>query len=206
MWGDFAAGLIAVSLFSLNAKEPARAESVALSVRFKLTNLDYRPIEGAKVRLVLGSTSPWQQADAGKRFTTDAKGEHRFETRVMLEPRSRKRPTNFMDSLTARPQPTDLLHVAAELDYAGRPWRCAESLSLGCDEGSAYRRGPQPLDARRGRGHPARVMPRPHGGSTRREGAGLRAPAPGGRPRPQRSRTPSPRTSGSPGSRRGTRS
>src|SRR5215204_3063906 len=101
----FCAGLHAMVLFSLQAAELVRAESVSLAVRFKLTNLDYQPIPAADVRLVLGSSAGWQAATAGTRFTTDARGEHRFETLVMLEARSRKRPANFMDSLLSRPQP-----------------------------------------------------------------------------------------------------
>lgn len=115
-------GLSAMNPNSLEATEPTRAEQVPLAVRFKLTNLEYQLIAGAEVRLVVCLTGPWQTSRAGERFVTGANGEHRFETITMLEARSRKRPTNFMDSLLSRPQPTDFLSLGAELEYAGHRW------------------------------------------------------------------------------------
>jgi hypothetical protein len=57
---------------------------VALSVEFKLTGLEYRPLPKAPVRLVLGTPPDWQSASAGHRFVTDAEGTHRFTTSTVL--------------------------------------------------------------------------------------------------------------------------
>lgn len=115
-------GLSAMSPHSFETTGLTRAEQVPLAIRFKLTNLEYQPIAGANVRLVVGLTGPWQASGSGERFVTGANGEHRFETTATVEARSRKRPTNFMDSLLSRPQPTDFLSLGAELEYAGHRW------------------------------------------------------------------------------------
>ncbi len=96
--------------------------SVALRVRFTLTDLDYRPIAGAPVRVVFGSDPGWQRQDSGYRFLTDAKGEHRFEARVNLDKQPRKLPTNFVSSLLSGPQLTDHLLIGAELEYTTFSW------------------------------------------------------------------------------------
>jgi hypothetical protein len=100
----------------------AAAQPLPLDVTFRLTDLDYKPIAGAPVRIVFGSDPDWQAPDAGRRFVTDANGEHRFTASVVIDKRSRKRPTNFADSLLSRPQATDHLKVGAELEYAGFRW------------------------------------------------------------------------------------
>ena len=115
-------GLFAMNPPRMDALQPARVEEVLLAIRFKLTNLEYQPIAGAQVRVVAGLRGPWQAPRAGDRFVTGANGEHRFETAATLEARSRKRPTNFMDSLLSRPQPTEFLSLGAELEYAGHRW------------------------------------------------------------------------------------
>jgi hypothetical protein len=95
---------------------------VSLRVRFTLTDLDYRPIQDAAVRVVFGSDPTWQRRSSGHRFVTDAKGEHQFEARVSLDKQPRKVPTNFVSSLLSDPQLTDHLLIAAELEYATFPW------------------------------------------------------------------------------------
>ena len=100
----------------------ASADPVALAVEFKLTDLDGAPVPGAPVRLVLGATPGWQSPGAGYRFVTDAGGAYRFAAPVVLDKQSRKLPTNFLSSLVNRPQPTDHLRVAAELEYMAFRW------------------------------------------------------------------------------------
>jgi hypothetical protein len=117
-----ATALIAMAALSFISATAKGAEPVELAVRFKLTDPDYKPIGGADVRLVLGAESGWQNAAAGKRFITDPNGVHHFQERVILEQSSRKRPTNFVDSLFSRAEPTDHLQVAAELEFAGHRW------------------------------------------------------------------------------------
>ena len=95
---------------------------VRLQVRFTLTDLDYRPIAGAPVRVEFGSDPDWQRPSSGYRFVTGAKGEHQFEARATLDKQLRKVPTNFVGSLLSGPQPTDHLMVGAELEYATFRW------------------------------------------------------------------------------------
>jgi hypothetical protein len=75
---------------------------VTLEVHFKLTDLEYHPLPGAAVRLVFGVQPEWQDPDAGRRFVTDANGEHRFRTAAVIDQRLRKKPTNFVSSLLSR--------------------------------------------------------------------------------------------------------
>lgn len=95
---------------------------VPLRVRFTLTDLDYRPISDAAVRVVFGSDPDWQRQSSGHRFVTDAKGQHQFEARVSLDKQRRKVPTNFVGSLLSRPQPADHLKIGVELEYATFRW------------------------------------------------------------------------------------
>ena len=113
---------LAILLFAAVGTSFALAQPVPLDVTFKLTDLDYKPVAGAAVRVVFGSDPDWQAPNAGRRFVTDANGEHRFTASVVVDKRSRKLPTNFADSLLSRPQATDHLKVGAELGYAGFRW------------------------------------------------------------------------------------
>src|SRR4029077_18259933 len=77
-----------------------RLESAAgpatIDVQFKLTDLDYRPIPGAAVRLVLGDQPGAQPLTSGYRFVTDAQGAHRFDASAAIDQRLKKIPTNFV--------------------------------------------------------------------------------------------------------------
>jgi hypothetical protein len=98
------------------------AETVTLAVSFQLTDLERKPIANAPARVACGPERVWQAASAGRRFKTNQNGECHFECPVRIEQRAIKRPTNFVDSLLSRPEPTDHLQVATELDYAGHRW------------------------------------------------------------------------------------
>jgi len=95
---------------------------VPLAVRFRLTDLDYKPIPKAPVRIVFGSDAGWQNAGAGQSFVTDAKGEHTFTANVVFDRQMKKVPTNYRDSLSSPPVPMDHLLVATELEYATYRW------------------------------------------------------------------------------------
>lgn len=110
---------LAMGSFSRGPNAVSAAEPATLRVTFTLTDHDDRPLPGAEVRLVLGTTRGWQSATAGTRFTTDAMGAHTFELASPVEARATKRPTNFVDSLFRRAEPVDFLQVAAELDFGG---------------------------------------------------------------------------------------
>lgn len=104
------------------ASGAALAQPVTLDVKFRLTDLEYKALAGVPVRVVFGSDPDWIAPNTGQRFVTDANGEHQFSTQVVLDRRSRRRPTNFVDSLTARNEPVDHLLVAAELGYFEYQW------------------------------------------------------------------------------------
>jgi len=95
---------------------------VPLEVQFKLTDLNYAPIAGVPVRVAFGPPATWQSPGSGTRFVTDAAGASTFSTSAPIEPQAKTRPTNFVDSLTARPQPADHLAIAAELPYMTFRW------------------------------------------------------------------------------------
>jgi hypothetical protein len=80
----------------------------AVEVRFRPTDLEYEPLAGVPVRLVLGP-----REGEGPRFVTDERGEHRFAARAVIRARWRKLPTSFWLSLVTLPQRTDQLAVAA---------------------------------------------------------------------------------------------
>jgi hypothetical protein len=100
----------------------AAAQPVALEVRFKLTDRDYKPLAAVPVRIVFGSDPAWQTAVAGQRVVTDAKGEATLRTNVVLDKQIRKMPTNVVSSLLSRPSETDHLRVAAEMEYMEQRW------------------------------------------------------------------------------------
>jgi hypothetical protein len=100
----------------------ASADPLTLAVEFRLTDLEDRPLPGAPVRLVLGSTPGWQSGSAGLRFVTDASGAYRWAGPVALDKHWRKLPTNFFSSLVSRPQQTDHIRMAAELEYMTFSW------------------------------------------------------------------------------------
>ena len=95
---------------------------VRLDVSFRLTDLDYKPITGETVRIVLGSGSGWQGGSAGTTVVTDANGAARLQTDATLDMRMRKVPTNFVGSLLATPQATRHVQVAVELPYMTFRW------------------------------------------------------------------------------------
>lgn len=123
------AGAVFTSVaFAAAAAPDAQAQPVTLNVSFRLTDLDYHGLPNVPVRLVFGSERNWQGPSAGKRFVTDAKGEARFTSSVVLDIRQRKYPTNFWSTLGSLPQRTDHLTVGAELEFAGFQWLYAVDL------------------------------------------------------------------------------
>jgi hypothetical protein len=96
--------------------------AVPLEVEFKLTDLDYKPIASVPVRVTFGPSASLQDPDSGTRFVTSAAGDFRFSTTAPVEAQPKTPPTNFVDSLSARPQPADHLVIAAELPYLTFRW------------------------------------------------------------------------------------
>lgn len=92
-------------------------QAIQLEVQFKLTDLEYHPLAGQKVRVVLGNED-WQAASAGHAFQTDANGEGHFTAPAVLDRRWR-RPLGALVSLPGLPEHTVHILAAAELDYGG---------------------------------------------------------------------------------------
>jgi hypothetical protein len=115
-------------VMALGAAQNPPAAAVPLVVRFRLTDLDEKPLPKVPVRIAFGSDKTWQQAGAGHRFVTDANGAHTFTASVELDRQMKKVPTNYKDSLTSVPVPMDHLLVATELEYAGLPWLYATDI------------------------------------------------------------------------------
>jgi hypothetical protein len=118
----------ATIVMALTGSQERPAGAVSLAVRFKLTDLDGKPIPKTDVRIVFGSDKNWQDANAGQRFVTDANGEHRFTASVVLDRQMKKLPTNYIESLKSAPRPMDHLLVGAELEYATIRWLYALDL------------------------------------------------------------------------------
>lgn len=112
--------LLAMTVFSGWFGVAAAAAPVPLDFHFKLTDMADKPVPPVQVRVVFGAVGDWQHPDAGQVFTTDLVGEARFSALASIAKRSYKRPTNFVDSLFSRAEPTDYLPVALQLEYAGR--------------------------------------------------------------------------------------
>lgn len=98
------------------------ARLVSLDVRFSLTDSAAAPLPDAPVRLVFGANPEQQPASSGQSFTTDARGTYAFTTKAPLDKSQKKRPTNFVDSLFAKPELTDHVSVGAELGYMTYRW------------------------------------------------------------------------------------
>jgi len=106
------------------------AQPVTLEVEEKLTDLDYKPLAGVPFRLTFGTEPDWQSASAGHRLVTNERGEAKFETKLTLDSRLQKLPTNFIDSLLSTPKRTTHLDVCAELEYAGHHWLYVADISV----------------------------------------------------------------------------
>jgi hypothetical protein len=96
-----------------------------LDVQVTVLEPDKTPAAGVPVRLVLGSELTWQAAEEGERVVTAPDGTCRLESRVALDERRHKLPTNFFSSLMATRARTRHVQVAVELEYADRPWLTA---------------------------------------------------------------------------------
>ena len=91
------------------------ARPVRLDVDFKLTDIDYKPLDGVPLRLVLG-VKDWQAADAGVRVVTAADGTAKFSTQALIDRRWSFSNVGFTP--LSIPFRADHILVAAELAYA----------------------------------------------------------------------------------------
>lgn len=90
-----------LSILCLAWASTASAQVTPINVQFKLISMkdnydaDPAPVVGETVRLVLGEKSDWQNADAGRKFVTDKKGEAHFVMDGLIDSRSRSRNIGF---------------------------------------------------------------------------------------------------------------
>jgi hypothetical protein len=104
-------------LFLLMLPFLALAQPAKLEVHFKLTDVDYHPVTGVPVRLVLGTRQDWQEPGSGNRFVTDPNGEAVFTTAATVDKRWRGQNVGFTG--LSIPYRADHLAIAAELEPAG---------------------------------------------------------------------------------------
>lgn len=95
---------------------------VQVAVSFTLRDDRGQPVANAPVRIVLGGAPQDQPAAAGTVFTTGADGSARVTTAATIDQAARTRPTNFLDSLFAKAEPTDHIAFGVELDYLTYRW------------------------------------------------------------------------------------
>jgi hypothetical protein len=116
----YAVVVLIISMALFNFSRAADSADVPFEVRFFLTDLNNQPIANAGVRLVLGAESGWQSAGRGTVLKTGADGKHTTRMSTSLRLGTRKRATNFLDSLLAGKETTDEVQVAVEFAYAGQ--------------------------------------------------------------------------------------
>lgn len=118
----FAVMILLPALLIFGGFIPVGLRQVPLSVTFKLTDPDYKPLPGEPVRLLFCSDKDWQEPNAGYHFVTDANGEGHVTAPVVLDRRWRKIDSSFLGSLLGLPMLTDHLAVGAEMEYMNFHW------------------------------------------------------------------------------------
>ncbi|MFZ2068153.1 MAG: hypothetical protein WAV27_19455 [Xanthobacteraceae bacterium] len=108
-------GLVCLAVVAFFIVRSGAERTVSLDVEFKLTDIDYHPLAGVPLRLVIGAKD-WQSADAGVRVVTAADGSAKFTTQASINRR-----WNFSDigfTPFSIPFRVDHIAVAAELPFA----------------------------------------------------------------------------------------
>jgi len=107
-------GLICLVVAAFVVVRSGAARTVTLDVEFKLTDIDYHPLAGEPLRLVLGAKD-WQSAAAGIRIVTAADGTAKFTTQALIDRRWKSSNIGFTG--LSMPVRTDHIAIAAELPY-----------------------------------------------------------------------------------------
>ena len=79
-------GLVCVAIVAFFIVRSGASKTVSLDVEFKLTDLDYHPLSGVPLRLVLGA-SDWQAPGVGTKIVTAADGSAKFTTQASVNRR-----------------------------------------------------------------------------------------------------------------------
>jgi hypothetical protein len=107
--------LAALAALPLLLGRGAAAGTVPLDVEFKLTDIDYQPLPGVALRLVLG-VADWQAPDAGQRIVTAADGTAKLTVQASVD-----RVWDFSNigfTPFSIPFRADHISIAAELEFA----------------------------------------------------------------------------------------
>jgi hypothetical protein len=112
------AGILSVFLAIVAALVPrgaAAAGTVPLDVEFKLTDVDYNPLAGVPLRLVLGAEN-WQAPESGVQIVTAPDGTAKFTTQAVVGRRWQF--SNIGFTPFSMPFRSDHIAIAAELTFA----------------------------------------------------------------------------------------
>ncbi|MGA8816945.1 MAG: hypothetical protein WB624_06610 [Xanthobacteraceae bacterium] len=107
-------GLVCLAVVAFFIVRSGAERTVSLDVEFKLTDLDYHPLAGVPLRLVVGAKDR-QSPDAGVRFVTAADGSAKFTTQALINRRWNF--SNIGFTPFSIPFRADHIAVAAELPF-----------------------------------------------------------------------------------------
>jgi hypothetical protein len=107
-------GLVCLAVAAFVVMRSGAARTVSLDVEFKLTDIDYHPLPGVPLRLVLGAKD-WQSADVGVRIVTAADGTATLTTPALIDRRWNF--SNIGFTPFSIPFRADHIAVAAELPF-----------------------------------------------------------------------------------------
>jgi hypothetical protein len=107
-------GLVCLAVAVFVVVRTGAGREVMLDVEFKLTDIDYHPLAGVPLRLVLGARD-WQSADAGIRIVTGTDGTAKFATQALIDRRWNF--SNIGFTPFSIPFRADHIAVAAELPF-----------------------------------------------------------------------------------------
>jgi hypothetical protein len=109
-------GLVLVAVVAFFIVRSGASRTVSLDVEFKLTDLDYHPLAGVPLRLVVGAKDR-QAPEAGTRVVTAADGTVKFTTQALINRRWNFSNVGFTPF--SIPFRADHIAVAAELPKKG---------------------------------------------------------------------------------------
>lgn len=142
------------------------ASGVPFEVRCLVTNRENVPLPGIDLRLMLGSDHTVHEPGRGVVVRTDSQGKHVAQLPGELTPGAIKRPTNFMDSLFSRKEPTDELLLGVELEHLGTRMLYVTTLRRFRADGTVLH-GELAIYMRDDRGNFTRAVPRDQNGDWR---------------------------------------
>jgi hypothetical protein len=154
----FAAGGVAASTET--------SGSVTFEVRCLVTDRENMPLPNIDLRLVLDSGTAVHEGERSTAVRTDPQGKQEVRLPGVLTPGAIKRPTNFVDSLFSRKEPTDELQLGVEWEYLGIRMLYVTTLRRFRSDGTVLH-GELAVFTRDERGNFAQAVPRDQNGNWR---------------------------------------